>query len=53
MRRFAWVWFAGFAAWLVDGCVSLSLRAWQHAQLAFLVAAVFLAAGIYYQRQPR
>jgi hypothetical protein len=53
MRKLAWIWYAGFAAWLVDGCVSLWLHALAHAQLAFLVAIVFLAAGLFYQRQPR
>ncbi|HEY0307183.1 MAG TPA: hypothetical protein VGB94_03425 [Acidobacteriaceae bacterium] len=52
-RKLAWIWFAGFAAWLVDGFVSLWLHAWPHAQLAFLIAMLFLAAGLFYQRQPR
>jgi hypothetical protein len=46
-------WFAGFAAWVVDGAISLRLHSMQHAQLAFLVAMVFLAAGIFYRRQQR
>ena len=53
MRNFAWIWFAGFAAWVVDGIISLRLHSLQHAQLAFLVAMVFFAAGIFYRRQPR
>lgn len=53
MQRFAWVWYAGCAAWLVDGGVSLTLHAWQHAQLAFIVALVFLMAGVFYQKQDR
>ncbi|WP_035353433.1 hypothetical protein [Edaphobacter aggregans] len=53
MRNFAWIWFAGFAAWVVDGLISLRLHSMQHAQLAFLVAMVFLAAGFFYRRQQR
>jgi len=53
MRNFAWIWFAGFAVWIIDGLISLRLRAPQHAQLAFLVAMVFLAAGFFYRRQQR
>jgi hypothetical protein len=53
MRNFAWIWFAGFAVWVIDALISLHLRAPQHAQLAFLVAMVFLAAGFFYRRQQR
>jgi hypothetical protein len=53
MRNTAWLWFAGCAAWTVDGIVSLRLRSIQHAQLAFMVALVFLAAGFFYRRQKR
>jgi len=53
MQRLAWVWFAGFAAWLVDGFVSAHYRAWPRAELAFMVAMLFLAAGLFYRRQRR
>lgn len=53
MRWVAWIWFAGFAVWVVDGAISLKLHSMQHAQLAFLVAMVFLAAGLFYHRQKR
>src|ERR1017187_1142366 len=53
MRRTAWIWFVGCAAWLADGVVQLRLHARSHAQLAFMVALMFLAAGLYYRRQPR
>jgi len=52
LARLRWIWFAGCAVWLVNGCVSLYLHAWQHAQLAFVVGVIFLAAGLFYQRQP-
>jgi hypothetical protein len=51
MRLASWVWIAGCAAWVVDGLVSLRLHSMQHAQLAFLVAMVFLAAALFYRRQ--
>ena len=53
MRRFAWIWFAGCLTWVVDGLVSAQFHSWQHAQLAFLVALVFLFAGTFYRSQPR
>jgi hypothetical protein len=53
MRNTAWIWFAGTAAWIIDGIVSLRLHSMQHAQLAFLIAMVFFVAGIFYQRQRR
>jgi hypothetical protein len=51
MRKTAWVWFVGCAAWLADGVVHLRLHALPHAELAFMVALVFLAAGIFYRSQ--
>ncbi len=53
MRNTAWLWIAGFAVWVVDGIVSLRLHSPQHAQLAFLVAMVFFAAGLFYRKQKR
>ena len=53
MRNLAWIWFAGFAAWVFDGLVSLRYHSMQHAQLAFLVAMVFLVAAFFYRRQQR
>ena len=52
MQRLAWIWFAGCIAWLVDGLISVRLHSWQHAELAFMVALVFLFAGFLY-RNPR
>lgn len=51
MRRFAWVWFLGCAVWVIDGSLSVHYHAWQHAELAFLLALVFLATGLLYRRQ--
>ena len=51
-RRTAWIWFAGFAAWLMDALIGLRLHNWQHARLALMVALVFLAAGLFYRNQP-
>jgi hypothetical protein len=51
MRKTAWIWFVGCAVWLGDGVVQLRLHAIQHAQLAFMVALVFLAAGLFYRNQ--
>ncbi len=51
MRRFAWIWFVGSLVWLVDGGISVHFRSWQHAELAFLLALVFAAAGFLYRGQ--
>jgi hypothetical protein len=51
MRKTAWIWFLGFAAWLVDTLVSIHLNDWLRARLALMVAIVFLAAGLFYRRQ--
>lgn len=53
MARMAWVWFAGCVAWVVDGLVSAHYRAWPRAELAFMVALMFLAAGIFFRMQKR
>jgi hypothetical protein len=53
MRWTAWIWFAGAAAWIADGVVSMRLRSAPHAQLAFMVALVFLGAGSFYRKQRR
>jgi hypothetical protein len=53
MRNLAWIWFAGFAAWLVDGFVSLHFHSIQRAELAFMLAMLFLAAGLFYRQQKR
>ena len=53
MRKTAWIWFAGCAAWIMDGVVQLRVHAILHAKLAFTVALLFLVACIFYRRQPR
>ncbi|HSY67800.1 MAG TPA: hypothetical protein VK813_04105 [Edaphobacter sp.] len=51
MRKTAWIWFVGFAAWLTDALLSLRVRNMLHARLAFVVAIVFFTAGLFYRRQ--
>ena len=53
MRKTAWIWFAGVAAWVIDGLVSVHYRDWLHARLAFSVAMVFFVAALFYHKQPR
>lgn len=53
MRNAAWIWFAGFAAWLFAGLVGLRNHSYQHAQLDFLVAMVFFVAALFYRQQRR
>ena len=51
MRKSAWIWFVGCVAWFVDGVFWLHLHARAHAQLAFMLAMLFLAAGLFYRNQ--
>jgi hypothetical protein len=37
--------------WTVDGAVQLHYRARAHAQLAFMLAMLFLVAGLFYRNQ--
>jgi hypothetical protein len=53
MRRFAWVYFVGFAAWLVDGVVRVRARDTAHGELALLLSAMFLGAALFYRLQRR
>ena len=49
MRKTAWIWFVGCAAWVMDGLVQLHVRAILHARLAFMIAMLFLVAGFFYR----
>ena len=51
MRKTAWIWFVGCAAWIMDGVVQMHFRARAHAQLAFMLAMLFLVAGLFYRNQ--
>ena len=51
MRRTAWIWAVGSAAWTFDCIVNLHYRNLPHAELAFLVALMFGIAWAYYRQQ--
>ncbi len=51
MRKTAWIWFLGCAAWLVNGLLNLRLHSMAQARLAFAIATVFLAAGFFFRNQ--
>ena len=53
MRRTAWIWFLGCAVWVGDGLIQLHYHALARAKLAFMVAIVFLAAGLFYRNPPQ
>ena len=53
MRNAAWIWFVGCAALVGDAVVQVRLHALAHAELASMVALVFLAAGFFYKQQKR
>jgi hypothetical protein len=53
MRKTAWIWFLGCAAWLLNGVVNLRLQSLAQAKLAFTIAIVFLAAGLFFRQQRR
>jgi hypothetical protein len=50
MGRFAWIWAAGTVAWIADGLVSLHFHNRLRAELAFLVAAMFFIAWLFYRK---
>ncbi len=52
MRRTAWIWAVGSAAWTFDAIVNLYYHNRPHAELAFMVAVMFAIAWAYYSRQP-
>jgi hypothetical protein len=43
---------AGCVAWVIDALLHARLHYWEHAGLAFLVAAMFAGAWLFYSRQP-
>jgi len=51
MKNSAWIWFVGCAVWFADGIVQMRIHARAHAQLAIMLAVVFLAAGVFYRNQ--
>ena len=53
LRRTAWIWLAGCIAWTADGVVSIRVHHAQHAELALLMALLFLVAWLFYRAQPR
>ena len=53
IRRTAWIWFLGCAVWVGDGLIQLHYHALARAKLAFMVAIVFLAAGLFYRNPPQ
>src|SRR5665213_4011433 len=46
MRRTAWIWAVGCVVWIFDGLVHVRLRQLPHAELAFVLAAMFFVAWI-------
>ena len=51
MRKTAWIWFVGCAVWFGDGVAQLRVHAQAHAELAFMLALLFLVAGVFYRGQ--
>jgi hypothetical protein len=51
LRNSAWIWFVGCVVWIGDGLVQLHYHSLPRAKLAFMVALMFLAAGLYYRSQ--
>jgi hypothetical protein len=53
MRRTAWIWAVGSAAWTFDAIVNLYYRRAPHAILAFALAIMFAIAWAFYSQQKR
>jgi len=51
MKRTSWIWAAGCVAWTIDGLLSLRYPNKQHAELAFVMAALFAVAWAFYRQQ--
>jgi hypothetical protein len=52
MRRTAWIWAVGCVVWIFDGLVHVQLRQLPHAELAFVLAAMFFVAWMFFRQQP-
>ncbi|MFT4112339.1 hypothetical protein [Silvibacterium sp.] len=50
-RNFYWIWFLGAAAWFLDALLALHHHALDRGVLAAMVAALFLAAGMFFKKQ--
>jgi hypothetical protein len=50
MRRTAWIWAVGSAAWTFDAIVNLYYHNRPHAELALMVAMMFGVAWVFYSR---
>ena len=53
MQKSAWIWFVGCAVWFLDGVEQLHVHAQAHAELAFMLAMLFLVAGFFYRNQKK
>ncbi len=53
LRRTAWIWAVGAIAWAVDGVICLRFPNKLHAELAFVLAAAFTLAWLFYRMQKR
>jgi hypothetical protein len=53
MRRTAWIWLVGCIVWSVDAIVASRFHSAVHARMAFLLAAIFGAAWLFFRSQPR
>ena len=53
MQKSAWIWFVGCAVWFLDGVEQLHVHAQAHAELAFILAMLFLVAGFFYRNQKK
>lgn len=51
LRRTAWIWAMGSAAWTADGIICLRYPEKAHAELAFVMAALFAVAWWFYRGQ--
>jgi hypothetical protein len=53
MRRTAWIWAVGCVVWIFDATLHVRLHELPHAELAFLMAAMFFVAWVFFRQQSR
>jgi hypothetical protein len=52
-RNFNWIWYVGAAVWFLDAAVAMHHGKLRLGLINAAIAAIFLAAGLFFRRQSR